>query len=1073
MSQNNRSEKLSRTLLVIPRVQPSQIVGQVLARQVLNARQPISEFHCQSMQEMPVRTAPVQTKVWLGFDEERLYVTFRCQEPCMDALTTKHTARIREMCIFPVVSLDDTVEVLVDARGDLEHGTHLVINPLGRFYSSQHRASAFHMQGDSYWQPNDWTVRADRLADEWRVAIAISANDLGVERFDQGQIIGLNLIRHRTPLREIYSLRPGTLAWTTHWTSELVHEPYLFVPAVLGDNPDSTRGLDNRMERIEKFLHSTPGHDHSRPAPALPWLNNTDCRFDVQSLHIKPIQGQLFWLFLPDYGQLPGLEEEFEHLARVRANYRYIGGFRYGAVQFDKPRCMKASVRQIEIFDEAGQNIAPQAQVTAWPEGNDLDCLTDGNNDTVAIITRNSYFPVHGIFDLHFAEPQHISHVIIRHGEPFGGKINGRRVPLKNINSDFSLSLLRDGETALLSQHVIRSNFEAETTHDFDAEPANQLRLEITAQTYSGIDYPPNEAWQWYYEDRNDDSVDFGVSEAIREVFLGTPSEHDLQSRPISLEYLRYLGDSGMCARGVEPMFDKATESLHQLNPEGFLGYKMWEISSDLSTICSIHNWTHTTSEWRYYPQELPEPTIDRDKARHLWRKLFKRWLDRHYGLGLVMDSWRLLDHYVLAWGARRTLVECSPNGQPSAQIQYAFTRGAARQFGRPWGVYLAVCLGTGAVNYFPQQPVHHYGEEIWTRDADAGPSASLYRRMVFHAYFSGATFLDFESVPETHMVPNKDGTRFEVSAHGQAISELLEYHNSFGERGTPYTPICVLLDHDHGYSAPYQDCYAFGRSGEHTWIKTPYNQSDRTINAFFREVFPYPVQRIERDNYLLTNSKHGDMIDVQVANLESECQQTETMTAYPVLVLLGKLDDTPSVRERLGAFFERGGLVIAHGIHRPLLEVLGLSSSSESDCGQGLSRYRCRNGTVVLYEDAFPVLTDGTLARELADLFYSVCAHWAPFEISGDVQRLFARRESGWDVLLMNNRGVFKFHDCPAQIDSAKAAEVTVRFPDPPKQILCWQAGQSRRLDINAQAAIQLTVPPGGLIVMRIEDTA
>ena len=149
------------------------------------------------------------------------------------------------------------------------------------------------------------------------------------------------------------------------------------------------------------------------------------------------------------------------------------------------------------------------------------------------------------------------------------------------------------------------------------------------------------------------------------------------------------------------------------------------------------------------------------------------------------------------------------------------------------------------------------------------------------------------------------------------------------------------------------------------------------------------------------------------------------------------------------------------------------MSSSSESDCGQGLSRYRCRNGTVVLYEDAFPVLTDGTLARELADLFYSVCAHWAPFEISGDVQRLFARRESGWDVLLMNNRGVFKFHDCPAQIDSAKAAEVTVRFPDPPKQILCWQAGQSRRLDINAQAAIQLTVPPGGLIVMRIEDTA
>ena len=837
-------------MLIIPRIAPATLDGEAFSPRIFALPPTVSRFHRTNIDRTGQVGAAVETAAWLAFSEERLHVAFRCAEPFMDQLAVGHTRPKREMSLFPVVSLDDTVEALIDIRHDLERCVHLLVNARGDRYSSRHRTSAFRMEGDSDWSPGDWVVRTHSCEGAWLAVLSVSARDLGVERFSEGDVVGLNLIRHRTPVRELYQLQPGTLAWTTQWTSELIHEAYRFVPAALGRCEDEGGALSDRAARTRRFLTATPGHDHSAdPAgPAMPPLA-APCS---ERQGIQTVNGRPFWMFLPDYARLPGLEETAFRLARpFLALERFVGGSRYGAIHIEPGRCMKAAVREVEIWNDRGENVAPKAALAATPAATDLERLTDGRDDRAACITANRFYPMHGVFEFRFPEPERIARVVLKHGEPFGGTINGVVVPFKNMASEFILHAEANGEFTPLKGGVVRGKGQAETEHVFAGEETGALRLEILSQTYSGIEYGPDDAWRWFFEDRCEVPVHSELNAAMEGVFREVPSEEDLRARPVMLEYLRYLREGSMCARGMEPMFREAVASLRRMNPEGFLGSLMWEWDSDLETLCCIHEWRNTGSGWERYVHELPPAEADRAAAQALWRDLFERCRRRHCDAVVAVSSWRLGSHFDMAWGNRLPFVELSPNGQPSMQAQIACVRGAARQFDAPWGAYLAVCLGTGAVNHFNRTD-SHAGEETWTRNGDAGPSPLFYRRMLFYACFSGATFLAFESVPELHLIPNEDWTRFSISPFGEALCELLEYREQFPERGTPYAPIGVLLDGDHGYAAPYQSCYAFGRSGRHTWIKTPYTESDRVTNAVVREIFPYSVQRIERDNYML-----------------------------------------------------------------------------------------------------------------------------------------------------------------------------------------------------------------------------
>ena len=86
-----------------------------------------------------------------------------------------------------------------------------------------------------------------------------------------------------------------------------------------------------------------------------------------------------------------------------------------------------------------------------------------------------------------------------------------------------------------------------------------------------------------------------------------------------------------------------------------------------------------------------------------------------------------------------------------------------------------------------------------YARGLDAGHSLSLYERMWLHGWFAGAAMVTPENSIgiffETAQAPWK------LTAHGEKAAELFAFMRSH-DRGVPFTPIAIVLDHMAGYNA-------------------------------------------------------------------------------------------------------------------------------------------------------------------------------------------------------------------------------------------------------------------------------
>ena len=132
--------------------------------------------------------------------------------------------------------------------------------------------------------------------------------------------------------------------------------------------------------------------------------------------------------------------------------------------------------------------------------------------------------------------------------------------------------------------------------------------------------------------------------------------------------------------------------------------------------------------------------------------------------------------------------------------------------------------------------------------------------------------------------------------------------------------------------------------------------------------------------------------------------------------------------------------------------------------------RHSVGKGEVLLYRASPLTGSDDTLDTDFRRLLLALCRRAAPVQVTGDVQRAFAQTTKGWDVLLMNNRGVFKFHDQPAEVDPTREATVTVTLDRMPRRVVAWRDGRMHALTpLDLELAV--AVPPGGVTVLRIES--
>ncbi len=141
--------------------------------------------------------APVETKAWLHYDDQFLYVGVRCHEPLLRDVLSEASERdgnLRE---------DDAVEILFDTNRDQKSFHHFVVNPGGTFYDAK--------QKDANWNSTA-SVKVGREETAWTVEMAIPLEEIDAD-LSAHRTWGFQMARHRPRLDERKSYQWSPTFW--------------------------------------------------------------------------------------------------------------------------------------------------------------------------------------------------------------------------------------------------------------------------------------------------------------------------------------------------------------------------------------------------------------------------------------------------------------------------------------------------------------------------------------------------------------------------------------------------------------------------------------------------------------------------------------------------------------------------------------------------------------------------------------------------------------------------------------------------------------------------------------------
>ncbi len=219
--------------------------------------------------------------------------------------------------------------------------------------------------------------------------------------------------------------------------------------------------------------------------------------------------------------------------------------------------------------------------------------------------------------------------------------------------------------------------------------------------------------------------------------------------------------------------------------------------------------------------------------------------------------------HALTAWGVRTLGIETAAV-QPMFAMRTAFTRGAAREYGGNFLYYHAPNFGDTASTFTKAQNFAGPDNFFHSRyGATMGPSLSWYRKSYYFYYMSGASAIYLEQGGDQFFKPGPGEHEFQLNPLGRITDEFVRFAEKHPDRGTPYTPIAVLLDPAHGWEMTDYPQWPFGVS--------QINRSDRALRELFSVAY-YPGTVVAgepatSDRQAFVNGIFGDIFDVLVAS--------------------------------------------------------------------------------------------------------------------------------------------------------------------------------------------------------------
>jgi len=423
-----------------------------------------------------------------------------------------------------------------------------------------------------------------------------------------------------------------------------------------------------------------------------------------------------------------------------------------------------------------------------------------------------------------------------------------------------------------------------------------------------------------------------------------------------------------------------------------------------------------------------------------------------------------LFAHYGGAWGASMVVTEVGENIN-SIQAHLAYTRGAGRQFGIPWGVDVSPWFATGILDYWPGD------DRVWCQQRDAsgtclqwnsgsqhGHSLSLQQRTWYLSYMGGANLLLQEGASVNFF--NSKGAPTTLSPLGELAREFHGFVTANPDRGQPYVPCAVVVDFYMGLGL---GTWSKPPGNEVTWNHFAVSPAQRSTLSLLDALWPNSlrVSAASEANYLV-NGPAGDLVDV-LADL-SDPTSLARQLAYKVLFLSGDVAWTPAWKSVIwNGFLGQGGWLVldVNPTHDAIFADLG---------GPQLSAFvpgHAANDLGVASVLAGHVVRVGSPAHYPA-LVAELVKQVSPFIVEGAGFALSTKGPASWIVTLVNNHGLDKTPLAPPTVtEGPRTAAVRPAWG---KSIASAKVLRSKHPVSAGADLVQVAIDPGEVAIIAVE---
>jgi hypothetical protein len=285
--------------------------------------------------------------------------------------------------------------------------------------------------------------------------------------------------------------------------------------------------------------------------------------------------------------------------------------------------------------------------------------------------------------------------------------------------------------------------------------------------------------------------------------------------------------------------------------------------------------------------QNIPFPPTAPDMVAEANRLFALRFSDYARHVNITDSS---ADSYWAAYkqGARHAMAEVGAQTSLT-RIQVAAVRGAARAFGRPWGIYYEPWGGNPFSVTWSNPDVSLWNVskerrflEYFKFAANGGGSRAIQFRVLLHGALAGAQNAAEEWGPENTF---SDWTSFELSDYGRVIKQIFTFTRQTN-LGTPFNPIAIMLDDDYG-----PICHSL-LGGSETRHKRPdqylrfYQPTDRDrlVKSTLQKLFvPHEPDQHTVETCCLTSSPLPDAFDIIYSDTTAP-----SLARYSAILYLG-----------------------------------------------------------------------------------------------------------------------------------------------------------------------------------------